>query len=375
MGLLRNVGYGLGGLWLLGTIFGDDDPGTSTTAAVKPAAVASTSQQTTTRPVPRPAIAVRERPAEPIEAVEVAAPEASAASPAAPMQFASLEVATVTASSLRARSAPSTRSRTVASVGRGTQVVVTGERGEWRKVRLPDGRTAWMHGGYLSAPRTLDVPAGDVVGRASVTDGDTLVIRGERIRLQGIDAPEDGQRCKGRNGKPYRCGTVAARILDKKIGNGNVSCERVNTDRYGRMVGICRLASTGEDLQAFMVAQGFALAYRKYSTAYVDEERSAKRSKRGMWQGRFVEPWDWRRGERLSKPRRERRQRSRPAQVAQAAGSGSCRIKGNISRSGRIYHVPGSTYYSRTKISPRKGERWFCSVQEARAAGWRAPRR
>ncbi len=47
-----------------------------------------------------------------------------------------------------------------------------------------------------------------------------------------------------------------------------------------------------------------------------------------------------------------------------------CQIKGNISSRGeRIYHVPGGAYYSRTKISPAKGERFFCSGAEARAAG------
>ena len=53
--------------------------------------------------------------------------------------------------------------------------------------------------------------------------------------------------------------------------------------------------------------------------------------------------------------------------------SGSCLIKGNISENGRIYHVPGSRYYERTKIDEAKGERWFCTEEEARAAGWRPP--
>jgi hypothetical protein len=56
------------------------------------------------------------------------------------------------------------------------------------------------------------------------------------------------------------------------------------------------------------------------------------------------------------------------------ASSSNCRIKGNISESGRIYHLPGSEWYERTQINPAKGERWFCSEAEAKAAGWRAPR-
>ena len=60
-----------------------------------------------------------------------------------------------------------------------------------------------------------------------------------------------------------------------------------------------------------------------------------------------------------------------PADLPTTAG---CRIKGNISQNGRIYHVPGSPSYEQTKIDESKGERWFCSEAEARAAGWRAPR-
>ena len=112
-----------------------------------------------------------------------------------------------------------------------------------------------------------------------------------------------------------------------------------------------------------MVSQGFALAYRKYSTAYVGQERAAKAARRGLWRGEFVAPWDWRRGKRL-------------AAAAPVARTGECRIKGNISRSGkRIYHVPGARYYDRTRIDTSKGERWFCSEAEARVAGWRRAKR
>ena len=126
----------------------------------------------------------------------------------------------------------------------------------------------------------------------------------------------------------------------------------------------------------------------------MDEEAAAKRAGRGLWQGRFVAPWDHRGGERLERSaQRETRSTAAaprvssapsttspspaPARVAApsaAPASGPCRIKGNISDNGRIYHVPGSHWYDRTKISPGKGERWFCSEAEARAAGWRAPR-
>ena len=148
-----------------------------------------------------------------------------------------------------------------------------------------------------------------------------------------------------------------------------IRCEERDVDRYGRVVAVCRAG--GEDLNAWMVERGFALAYRRYSRDYVDEEASARSARRGLWRGDFVAPWDWRRGERL--------EGAAPERVQDAGGSGSsdnCRIKGNVSRSGeRIYHVPGAQHYERTRISPAKGERWFCSESEARAAGWRKSKR
>ena len=117
-----------------------------------------------------------------------------------------------------------------------------------------------------------------------------------------------------------------------------------------------------EELNKWMVRQGWAIAYRKYSTDYVDDETAAKNEKLGIWASRFIEPEKWRRGERLD-------QQEQPS-------IGNCDIKGNISRSGeRIYHLPGGRYYDRTKITASKGERMFCSEAEARAAGWRKSKR
>src|SRR5262249_29221921 len=109
------------------------------------------------------------------------------------------------------------------------------------------------------------------------------------------------------------------------------------------------------EINAEMVNAGWALAFTKYADRYVSNENYARLSKRGLWSGSFVKPWEWRLGE---------------AQAAQ--DSRECTIKGNISARGeRIYHVPAQEYYSRTKIDEQRGERWFCSEPEALAAGWR----
>lgn len=132
-----------------------------------------------------------------------------------------------------------------------------------------------------------------IVGRASVIDGDTLDIRGQRIRLHGIDTPESAQTCRDASGRDYRCGQRAALALADKIGQRNVSCSQRDMDRYRRVVAVCRVGD--EDLNAWLVAQGWALAYRRYSKDYVRAEEGARAAKRGMWAGEFTPPEQWRR--------------------------------------------------------------------------------
>jgi endonuclease YncB( thermonuclease family) len=205
-----------------------------------------------------------------------------------------------------------------------------------------------------------------LTGLARVIDGDTIDVGTVRVRLHGVDAPESAQSCLA-GGTRWPCGQRATRALAGEIGGRTVACSERDQDRYGRVVAICRHG--GRDVNAWLVEQGWALAYRRYSQAYVDEEASARAARRGVWRGQFTAPWDWRRGERLASSRRD-------APRTAGRASGSCRIKGNISHNSgkRIYHMPGDRDYARTKIS-RPGERWFCSEVEARAAGWRRARR
>jgi endonuclease YncB( thermonuclease family) len=206
----------------------------------------------------------------------------------------------------------------------------------------------------------------DVSGPAAVIDGDTIEVGGNRIRLHGIDAPESAQDCLA-GGRLWRCGRHATRALRGRMADRSVACEEWDRDRYGRVVAVCRLGGT--DLNAWMVSEGWALAYRRYSRKYVAEEALAKAARRGLWRGEFVAPWNWRAGQRLQPVRRGARSDT-------GRNRGGCRIKGNISRAGaRVYHVPGGRYYERTKINPSRGERWFCSEAEARSAGWRQSRR
>ena len=134
-----------------------------------------------------------------------------------------------------------------------------------------------------------------VSGRALVVDGDTLKFpqAGVRVRLEGLDAPELGQSCTDGEGVRYACGKAARSALVKRIGEKGVSCSGGGKDRYNRIIAVC-VASDGTNLNSWLVRNGWALAYRRYSLRYVREEREAKMSRRGVWSGRFVKPWRWR---------------------------------------------------------------------------------
>lgn len=195
-----------------------------------------------------------------------------------------------------------------------------------------------------------------IVGIARVSDGDTLKIAGERLRLHGIDAPEKKQSCRTEHGVVWKCGIWASESLKMLVEGKPVSCVWDNRDNYKRPIAQCQV--NGRDIGAVLVKNGVALAYRKYSMAYVDQESYAARNDIGLWSGSIQQPQTYR----------------LVAQKAEKPPSAACAIKGNISSSGRIYHVPGSKWYKKTKIDTRRGERWFCSIAEAVKAGWRAPR-
>ena len=152
---------------------------------------------------------------------------------------------------------------------------------------------AWMSPGS-SRPATATGSELKLTGSASVIDGDTIELQRVRIRLFGVDAPESSQVCQDAGGRNYRCGQQSALALADRIGTATVSCIKKDTDRYERMVAVCQVGST--DLGAWLVAHGHAVAFRRYTTAYVADEEKAKTARRGVWGGTFAMPWDWRAG-------------------------------------------------------------------------------
>jgi endonuclease YncB( thermonuclease family) len=231
-----------------------------------------------------------------------------------------------------------------------------------------------------------------------VVDGDTLNVQlssgAITVRLGSVDAPEHDQ----------AGGAEATAALSRRLNGRQVELEVQTQDQYERLVAIVYLG--GENLNAWLVQQGHAWAYRKYLSdpRYCVWEADARTFRRGLWSappGSQKAPWEWRRAQRdegtfaftdyqretvsdcVKAMRKDGEQRDYDNPSTGAGGNvppsppapdGTCRIKGNISESGKIYHVPGSEWYERTQINPAKGERWFCTEVEAKAAGWRAPR-
>lgn len=190
-------------------------------------------------------------------------------------------------------------------------------------------------------------------GPVAVVDGDTLRVGGTLVRLHGIDAPEMAQTCGG----GFRCGVWAQQMVAAHLGGRFATCNDLGTDVYGRVLATCDVG--GSDVGQWIVQQGLAIAFRRYAQTYVPAEQAAFAAGRGLHGMQMQSPSAYRRAK---------------AEVQEAAPDG-CVIKGNISLKGRIYHVPGQAFYATTRVRPQQGERWFCTEQEAQAAGWRRAQR
>ena len=124
-----------------------------------------------------------------------------------------------------------------------------------------------------------------------IIDGDTIHLNGEKIRFTGIDTPELKQTCT-KNNEIILCGIEARKLLIKKIAKNEVQCTKEGKDQYKRTLAECFVKDLS--LSSFLVREGYAFAYRKYSKKFVNDEDYARKNNLGMWSMRFEYPWDWR---------------------------------------------------------------------------------
>ena len=238
---------------------------------------------------------------------------------------------------------------------------------------------------FLLAIAVLLLPAmaeaADITGVPKIREGDHIQIGNTRIRLGGIDAPSVDQLCLNTQGERWTCGVAARDELIKYADNKSWTCHtRQTIDRRGRTVARCEV--NGEDIQKWLVRNGWALSYARFSHDYDADEKEAREAKAGMWQGAFIAPWDWRVRNKKTTILGATKPPPSASAILLASASGpvapspDCTIKGNVNRSGEcIYHKPTSRWYAQIKMHVSKGTRWFCSVDDAEAAGCRETRR
>jgi endonuclease YncB( thermonuclease family) len=202
-------------------------------------------------------------------------------------------------------------------------------------------------------------PAQVLSGPIRVIDADTIDVgAAANVRLTGIDAAEADQTCRDGD-RTLRCGAMATAAARRLFEGRTARCVAAARDRYGRYLATCSV--DGREINAELVRLGYARTYRDGPT-YAREQADAIASGRGLWAYEMQDPATFRARHRA------------PRAAAYAPAPGTCSIKGNVSRNGRIYHLPGDRSYNRTRIDARRGERWFCSEGAARAAGWRRAR-
>jgi endonuclease YncB( thermonuclease family) len=226
----------------------------------------------------------------------------------------------------------------------------------------------------ISAPVlniTSDVPTGTaandaaqrvtissaISGAAAALSGDVLRVDGTIVRLEGIEAPATAQPCYRENGRRWNCASAARAALNKIVRGHQVTCTASGQDSLGRTLAHC-LADGTNDVATSLVRDGYAFATdTSFFGSLSSEESSAREAKRGIWQGEVVRPQAW---------------RDQAWEAAKRDAPDGCPIKGVVRASEKIYALPWSEAYAETRVRTDRGGRWFCSEDEAKAAGFAA---
>lgn len=195
-------------------------------------------------------------------------------------------------------------------------------------------------------------------GPVIAVTGDTLRVGGTTVRLAGIEAPERDQYCTRPGNRRWRCGEAAAEALSQSVRGVRARCEIRGSDGGGRALGTCY--ARGKDVAAALVREGHVFSSSGWFASYGSLERQARAEQTGLWRGEAERPSEY---------------RARIWQAAKRTAPRGCPIKGQVSAGGKTYVLPWSPDYPRIPVRTAKGERWFCSEQEAQTAGWKPAER
>ncbi|WP_045834867.1 thermonuclease family protein [Hyphomicrobium sp. 99] len=193
----------------------------------------------------------------------------------------------------------------------------------------------------------------EISGQATAIAGDAMRVDGVNVRIDGIEAPSNQQPCYRANGRKWNCAAAARTGLSKIIRGRVVTCTRSGQDDAGRTLAQCTV--DGSDLATQLVRNGYVFAASSYFSSLGSEETAARNAKAGIWQGEVARPQAW---------------RDQTWEMAKRQAPDGCPIKGVVRASSKIYTLPWSEAYASAKVRPERGERWFCSEDEAKAAGF-----
>ncbi|MGL4396565.1 MAG: thermonuclease family protein [Hyphomicrobium sp.] len=201
-------------------------------------------------------------------------------------------------------------------------------------------------------------------GRASAVSGDTLRISGQSIALAGIEAPDEQYPCFNGKGRRWSCASSASNALSRMIRGRVVACELADASASSASVasgggellrGHCRVGD--KDIAAELVRGGHVFASDGDVRIYGSDEDAARTARAGIWQvGDIDRPKAW---------------RARVWDDAKRSAPDGCPIKGLVKSGGRVYAMPWSSGYSERSVKAVRGERWFCTEDEAKAAGFK----
>jgi endonuclease YncB( thermonuclease family) len=217
---------------------------------------------------------------------------------------------------------------------------------------------------------------------AIVRDGGTIQVAGVTYRLDGIDAPELDQLCVDEHADAWACGIEARDQLANLIGGRQVRCEDLGlgTTYKKRHIGICTVEGESASLNQLLVRQGLALNFEPYARGrFREDEIAAKDNRRGLWKGCFVAPEQFRWGRKdgallgdSCRPDKDREIRAVlfPEEPAMPSG---CPIKGKFALRARVTDNVGVYHLQACRSYPAltRPDRWFCSEEDAQAAGFR----